>query len=251
MTKAVVMATWDDVPHLSPEDKANMLASYPAYQRDARSKGVPMLGAGAIYPIDDAQVEIEPFAIPAFWPRGYGLDVGWNVTAAIWGARDPEGGVLYLYDEYYGQQEKPAVHMDAISLRGDWMRGAIDPASRGRGQADGEQLFASYTDRERGGRLNLDLADNGVESGIYDCFQLMSAGRLRVFKTLAHWWQEKRLYRRDEKGKVVKVRDHTMDAMRYLIKTPKVLTLAPNYLQRMGMGKPRNVGEHDPYADRE
>lgn len=251
MTKAVVMATWDDVPHLGEEDKRQMLEAYPLYQRDARSKGVPMLGAGAIFPIEDRTIEIDPFAIPQFWPRGYGLDVGWNVTAAMFGARDPETGVIYLYDEYYGQQEKPAVHMDGITLRGAWLRGAIDPASRGRTQTDGEQLFASYTDVEKGGRLNLDIAVNAVEAGIYDCYQLMSVGRLRVFKTLQRWWQEKRLYRRDEKGKVVKTRDHTMDAMRYLIMTPKVFTLAPNYLQRMGLGKQRNVGEHDPYADKE
>jgi phage terminase large subunit-like protein len=45
--KFVVQATWDDVPHLSAEAKAELLASIPPYQREARSKGVPQLGSGA------------------------------------------------------------------------------------------------------------------------------------------------------------------------------------------------------------
>ena len=44
----------------------------------------------------------------------------------------------------------------------------------------------------------------------------MSSGRLKVCKSLQQWFAEFRLYRRDEKGKVVKERDHLMDATRYL-----------------------------------
>jgi hypothetical protein len=38
-----------------------------------------------------------------------------------------------------------------------------------------------------------------------------------VFRTLQNWLSEYRLYRRDEKGRVVKDRDHLMDATRYLL----------------------------------
>jgi hypothetical protein len=44
----------------------------------------------------------------------------------------------------------------------------------------------------------------------------MSTGRLKVFRNLSAWLEEFRLYRRDEKGRVVKENDHIMDAMRYL-----------------------------------
>jgi len=49
--RAMVMAGWDDVPHLSEQQKKLMLAETPPYLRDARSKGIPSLGAGAIYPV--------------------------------------------------------------------------------------------------------------------------------------------------------------------------------------------------------
>jgi phage terminase large subunit-like protein len=211
-TKYVVMCTWDDVPHLTPEAKSELWNSIPPYQRDARSKGIPQLGSGAIYPVPESDLLCEPFAIPVHWPRGYGMDVGWNFTAAVWGAHDRENDVLYLTREYKRSQAEPSIHAAGIKASGDWIPGFIDPASRGRGQGDGKQLFADY--RNLG--LGISLADNGVESGLYSVWNRMSTGRLKVFRNLSAWLEEFRLYRRDEKGRVVKENDHIMDAMRYL-----------------------------------
>lgn len=213
--KFVVMATWDDVPHLSATVKAELLASIPPFQRDARSKGVPQLGAGAIYPIPETDILIPDFPIPAHWPRAYGMDVGWNRTAAVWGAIDREDNTVYLYSEHYKGQAEPVVHTSSIQARGKWVPGAIDPASRGRGQKDGEQLLQNYRD------LGLDLAEaaNGVEAGIHRVWERMSGGRLKVFNSLQNWLGEYRMYRRDDKGHVVKSNDHLMDATRYLVAT--------------------------------
>ena len=212
-TKRLISATWDDVPHLSPETKEELFKSIPAYQRDARTKGIPQLGSGAIYKISDDDILVKPFDIPKHWPRCFGLDVGWNKTAAIWGARDNESGVLYLYSEHYRAHEEPHVHTEAIKQRGTWVPGVIDPASAGRSQKDGEQLLALY--RKAG--LNLQPAVNAVEAGIFACEQLMYGGRLKVFNSLSNWYSEFRMYRRDQDGRIVKEHDHLMDAMRYLI----------------------------------
>ena len=64
-TKVVISATWDDVPHLTAEAKAELFASIPAYQRDARTKGIPQLGSGAIYQIADSDILVKPFSIPS------------------------------------------------------------------------------------------------------------------------------------------------------------------------------------------
>ena len=210
------MLTWDDAPHLSPDTKAELLAAFPLNERDARSKGVPQLGAGAIYPVPEADVVMQPIVFPAWYKRAYGLDVGWNCTAAVWGALDPETDVLYVYSEHYRGQAEPAVHADAIRSRGAWIPGVIDPAARGRGQHDGEQLYKQYTDPESC-RLNLALADNAVEAGIYAVYSRLSSGRLKIFSTCVNLLEEYRIYRRDEKGKVVKMKDHALDALRYLV----------------------------------
>ncbi len=244
VSKAVVMATWDDVPHLSAKDKAEMLASIPEYQRDARSKGVPQLGSGAIYPVPESDIFVPAFKLPAFWPRAYGLDVGWNVTAALFGAHDRETDTLYIYDEHYGQKAEPSVHAAAIRARGAWLQGVIDPAARGRGQADGEQLLQKYRDLG----LNLALAENGVEAGLFACWERLTTGRLKIFEHLANTRREYRLYRRDEKGRVVKQMDHAMDAMRYLVVSGiHAATTDPGYLSKMGH-TPRVVSDYDPHA---
>lgn len=213
MSKHVTQATWNDVPHLSATAKAELLASIPAFQRDARTKGVPQLGAGAIYPVPESDFVVEDFAIPDHFPRAFALDVGWNRTAGIWGARDNESGIAYLYSEHYRGQAEPVIHAEAIKSRGVWIPGVIDPAARGRSQRDGARLIQDYR------ALGLDLlpAKNAVEAGLYEVWQLLSTGQLKVFASLKNWLMEFRLYRRDEDGKIVKERDHLMDATRYLI----------------------------------
>ena len=212
-SKFVVMATWDDVPHLDAKTKEELWNSIPPFQRDARAKGVPQLGAGAIYPIPESDIVVQDFPIPDHWKKVFGMDVGWNRTAVIWGAIDPDTDTLYLYSEHYRGQAEPVIHAEGIKSRGDWIPGVIDPASRGRTQDDGMQLFNRYK------QLGLDLttAKNAVETGLYDVWQRMSFGRLKVFKSLGNWLQEFRLYRRDDKGRVVKDNDHLMDATRYLV----------------------------------
>lgn len=211
----ITQCGWDDVPHLSQADKDEMFAKLAPHQRDARTKGIPSLGSGAIYPVPESEIVVPDFALPDHYRRAYGLDVGWNRTAAVWGAHDLDTDVAYLYAEHYRGQAEPSIHADAIKARGDWIYGAIDPASRGRSQKDGEQLMQTYTDLG----LSIYPAINAVESGIYDTWQRLSTGRLKVFKSLQNWLSEYRQYRRDEKGRIVKQNDHLMDATRYYVKS--------------------------------
>jgi len=174
-SRYTVTAGWDDVPHLDEATKRELIDSTPPYLRKARSQGIPSLGSGAIYPVEWEQVIVQPFAIPAYWRRAYGFDVGWNRTAAIWLAEDPSDKTLFGYAEHYRGQAVPLIHAEGIKARGEWVPGAIDPASRGRGQQDGAQLFATYV----GLGLDLTPADNGVDSGIYEVWSRLEVGRLK------------------------------------------------------------------------
>ena len=213
--KATVLVGWDDVPHLSKDKKDTILASTPPWQRDARTKGIPELGKGAVFTIPESDIVVTGFDIPKHWPRAYGLDVGWNRTAAVWGAIDRDTGSVYIYDEYYRGQAEPSVHAAAIKSRGDWIPGAIDPASRGRTQTDGAQLLELYTQLG----LHVDIAYNVREAGIYTVWEMLSQGRLKIFNHCKNVMAEYRIYRRDEKGQVVKKNDHLMDALRYFVMT--------------------------------
>lgn len=212
-SKHVTNAGWDDVPHLGDEEKRELLASIPPYQRDARSRGLPVLGAGVIYPVPEEDYVIAPFELPKHWLRAYALDVGWERTAALWGAYDRESDTWYIYHEHYRGHAEPSVHATAIKAPGAWIPGVIDPGARGRSQKDGSQLMQDYQDLG----LVLTAANNAVEAGIYQVWERLSTGRLKVFSSLANFLKEIRLYRRDEKGRIVKVNDHLMDDVRYLI----------------------------------
>ena len=247
MSKFVCFATWDDVPHLSEEAKAGLLGSYQPHERDARTKGVPSLGSGAIYPVAEDDILCDPFQIPPFYKCAYGLDVGWNRTAAVFGALDTDSDILYLYSEYYRGQAEPAVHTQAIQARGDWIPGVIDPAARASSQHDGEKLLEKYHEL---GLTRLSVADNAVGSGIYAVWERMSSGRLKVFRTMQNWLSEYRIYRRDEKGKIVKENDHLMDATRYLVVSGvQLASFRPIEEQKARFGiQPRFESEYNPMA---
>lgn len=226
MAKWCCNLTWADAPHLSTEDKDQLLASYSPHERDARSRGIPQLGAGAIYPIVEEDIICDPFELPAHWPRAYGMDVGWKKTACIWGAYDKKSDIWYLYSEYYKGYSEPSVHADGIRSRGTWINGVIDSAAHGASQSDGISLMTKYTDLG----LELSNANKAVESGILECYQRLSSGRLKVFKHLQNFLSEFRVYRRDLNGHVAqKQNDHLMDAFRYLMMSGQaVLELPPS-----------------------
>jgi len=215
VSKAVVTAGWDDVPHLSEAEKARLLASYPPHMRDARTKGIPSIGAGAIYPVSLDDLLVDDHDIPGHWEVGYGMDVGWKATAVVRGALDRTDDIICLTGEYKRGQAEPASHAAAIRLRCPNMIGAIDPASRGRSQKDGSRLIDEYE------ALGLQLvpAENAVEAGLFEVWTRMTTGRLKIFRSLGMTLQEMRLYRRDERGQVVKENDHLMDCVRYLVMT--------------------------------
>jgi hypothetical protein len=236
MSKGVVMAGWDDVPHLGAEAKAEMLESTPPHLIDSRSKGVPGLGSGAIYPYPEKEIQFAPFEIPPWYRRAYGMDVGWNFTAVLFGAHDVDNDIVYIYDGFKREKVEPEVTASAIRKRypqGQRLVGVVDPAARTSGQADGKQLLKMYIRDEK---LALRTAENAREAGIEQVRSRLATGRLKIASHLTDFFDEYRLYRRDEIGRVVKEHDHYMDALRYLIvsglKMAKPLT----------DNTPRNVG---------
>jgi len=211
--RVLVQATWDDAPHLTKAQKDKLFAALPPHQRDARSKGIPQLGSGAIFPIQESNIVVKDFPIPDHWLKCYALDVGWKMTACLWGATDPDSNITYLFSEYYQGQKEPIIHAAGIKARGVWIPGVIDSAAHGRSQEDWRQLFKIYSDLG----LDIENANKSIEAGLYKTWEMLSTNKLKVFGSLVNWLAEFRLYRRDEKGHIVKQKDHLMDDTRYLV----------------------------------
>lgn len=213
--KMYVQAGWDDVPHLDEKMKRQILATMLPYQIAARTKGEPSLGVGAIYPIAEDDFKVPARVFPHSWLKGYGMDVGWRRTAALFVTQDPGSGIYIAYDEHYLSAGEPPSHAMGIRARGEWLNGVIDPASRGRSQKDGTRLIESYVALG----LNLTAADNAVDTGILDCWTLLVSGRFKVCDNCVNFLREIKKYHRDEKGNIVKTDDHLMDAWRYFVRS--------------------------------
>lgn len=224
--KFTVQAGWADVPHLDPETQRIYMATVPKYQLDARTKGIPMLGAGAIYAFPEDGITVAPFEIPKHWRRCFGMDAGGGVkaTAVAYGAIDPVAQVLYIHDAYKRESPEVAIHIEAMKARGKWVPGVGDAAALVMTAHDATQLIAIY----QGAGIDLELPDKAVETGIQEVWELMSAGRFKVFANLEPWWGEWRMYHRDEKGRIVKKDDHLMDATRYLVRSGRARAISQN-----------------------
>lgn len=222
-SRYMLQATWEDVPHLTEKAKSDILSSTLPHTHDARSKGTPSLGSGAIYPIPISDIKCKPFRVPDYWPRVYGMDVGWVCTAAAFLAHDRDTDIVYQYSEHYRGQAEPSVHATGIKARGEWLPGAIDPASRGRNQIDGRRLMVEY--QQLG--LQLFAAAHAVDAGLLAVLSRLGTGRLKIFDTCQNTLAEYPLYRRDKDGSIIKTFDHAMDALRYGIMCLAIARLRP------------------------
>lgn len=222
----VTQMTIDDVDHYTDEQKKRVVDSYPAHEREARANGVPIMGSGRIFPVEESIIKIEPFQIPAHWARIVGIDFGWtHPTAATWLAWDRDTDTAYVYDCYRVKEQPVAVHANAVMARGKWIPVAW-PHDGENETAVGPQLAIQYRDagcnmlHERAHYVihnegsDTTSSSVSVEAGLQDMLTRMQSGRLRVFGHLNDWFEEFRLYHRDE-GKVVKERDDLMSANRY------------------------------------
>lgn len=209
--KIALSVGWEDCPHIDEEMIKEMTSNIPAFQLEARSKGIPTLGAGAIYRYTEKHITCEPFEIQKHWKVWYGMDVGWKTTAVVFFAEDPNNGTMYVFDELYIHEERPDEYARKIKMRGKYLKGVIDPASAGASQHDGRSI------KNLLGTEGLDLtsANNDVEFGILKVSEAFNFDKLKIFNTCKSLIQEYRSYHRDEKGKIVKVKDHALDAMRY------------------------------------
>jgi phage terminase large subunit-like protein len=216
----VTTMTIDDVEHYTPEQRAAIIASYPEHEREARAKGIPILGSGRVFPIAEEAIKCTPFPIPTHWSRICGLDFGIDhPTAAAWLAWDRDSDTVYVTDAYRVKDASIAIHAAGIRARGDWIPVAWPHDGLQRDKGSGEQLAEQY--RSQGlamlrQRAMFEDGSNGVEAGVAEMLTRMQTMRLRVFGHLTDWFEEFRLYHRKD-GLIVKDGDDLLSATRYAL----------------------------------
>jgi len=221
MTRHVTRMTIWDAEHFTEEERQQVIDGYPQHEREARSKGIPMLGSGRIFPLSDDQVSTPSFPIPRHWPSLGGIDFGWDhPTAAVRLSWDRDADIVYVTHSYKMKEQTPVIH--AAALRSWGKLPFAWPHDGNNDTAAGENLAQQYR------KQNLNMMHEharyemtpdkkkvgAVEAGIMDMLDRMQTGRLKVFEHLGDWFDEFRLYHRKD-GKIVKEYDDLMSATRY------------------------------------
>ncbi|WP_352913689.1 terminase family protein [Mesorhizobium sp. M0915] len=248
MSRHVTFMTIDDAEHYTPEQRAEIIAAYPAHEREARAKGIPVLGSGRIFPVGEETIICEPFRLPRYWPRIGALDFGWDhPSAAVELAWDTEADVVYVSKANRASQQTPA--MQAITLKpwGSWLPWAW-PRDGRRETLEGAGIALAKQYGEHG--LNMlgthaQFSDGSVsvEAGLMEMLDRMQSDRFKVFSTLLPWFEEFRLYHRKD-GVVVKLRDDLMSATRYGVMMLREAVVDPAEFKAAH----RSRGQSDPLA---
>ena len=199
-----------EAEHFSAEERKRIIASYPAHEREARTKGIPTLGSGRIFPIPEEGIAIERRDIPNHWPRIGGLDFGWtHPSAAVELAWDRDTDVVYVTKAFRSSEPTPVVQAATLRAWGKlpwaWPRDGRRETPEGAGKPLADQYKAQGLNtlhehaQHSDGRVS-------VEAGLMEMLTRMEGGRFKVFKHLNDWFEEFRLYHRKD-GHVFKERD--------------------------------------------
>ena len=212
--------TIDDAEHISAEDRAEIVANYPPHEREARTRGIPSLGSGRIFPVADSQIEVPAFVIPEHWARIAGIDFGWeHPTAAVELAWDRDADTVYVINAYKMKERTPLEHSVSLLPWGDNLLWAWPQDAYQRDKRTGGTLRDDY--RKYGLCMLPQHAthrDGGVsvEAGLMEMLTRMQTGRFKAFAHLGDWWSEFRMYHRKD-GQVFKEFDDLMAATRYAV----------------------------------
>ena len=193
---------------------------HPPHERQMRSKGIPVLGSGLVFPVDEETIKVPAFSISKYWPKICAIDFGWDHPfACVWVAWDRDSDTAYVYDIYSVRAETPVTHAHAIKTRGDKIPCVWPHDGMQHDKGSGEPLSKLYRKlgvNMLGSHFSNPDGGNSVEPGIMEMLQRMQSGRLKVFDHLSDWFAEMRMYHRKD-GKIIKERDDIMSATRYAV----------------------------------
>lgn len=254
--QGLIIAAWEDADHIcGVEGRMDyLLSQLSPHEREMRSRGLPLMGSGLIFPVPDDMIRIDPIPIPDHWKRLNGMDFGWDhPTAVAFCAWDEETDTIYLYDEYSESQTLPPVVASAIKHRGEWIpviwpHDGMSIADKQTGKAmkdlyidEGVNMHETWFTNPPDMNNKEGSGGNSVEAGLISMLLRMETGRLKVFSTCTEFFREKGIYHRKNingQSKVVTLQDDVISATRYAVQSLRhaetEVTYIPERKRRVG-----------------
>jgi phage terminase large subunit-like protein len=252
-----VSMTIDDAKHIPPHERAAIIAGYPAHEREARAKGVPMLGSGRIFQITEASIS-EPLVdyVPAHWAKIWGIDFGidhpFAAALLLW---DKDNDVIHLHHTIRMSDTLPMQHAVPIKTMGVQVPIAWPHDGNIRGDRQSGDTMAVLYKKQGLNMLPVHATwpDGGfsTEAAIMEMQDRMTTGRFKVANHLSEFFEEFRMYHRKD-GVIVKERDDILSAIMKAL-------MMKRYARAVGLGSvqtPRQTAEvadgvdFDPFTGR-
>jgi phage terminase large subunit-like protein len=254
--QGLIIAGWTDAPHIAgdPERMEQLLSQFPPHERDMRSQGVPLMGAGLIFPIPDEEIMIDPIDIPEHWRRVNGLDFGWTHPFAVsFLAWDEQNDVVYMYKEFSQSHVQAPVVASAIKANGAWIPCIWPHDGMGKGDTgkdkskkrlledEGVNMHHTWFTNPPAIGVDEGKGGNNVEIGLMEMHNRMTTGRFKVFSSCPEFFKEKQVYHRklvNGQSEIVKLQDDVISATRYgvmsLRHSETETIIVPEFRRRMG-----------------
>lgn len=232
-------ATWEDAPHLTEEAKRKLLAGVPKWQHDMRSKGLPVIGSGAVFPYMDEEITINDVILQDSWHMVAGIDFGKQADPSVicFSAYDPVANKYYIVDEIYLDEDRsPKAIADAIKnspfpnvwavLPHDAWGEASETAAN-QLKHYGVNVFPEPFRNPTETRLGIDVLNKKgsinhkamIEPGLQTMRFMFDENLLKVSRHCHHWLKEKRAYFYKPNNGIQETTgaDHCIDASRYAV----------------------------------
>lgn len=223
-TTVMLNVGWDKCPHIDPKDAEEWLKGYPEWERDARSKGIPMLGEGRVFPLDQKTIECPAFEIPSHWAQIVGIDFGVDhpaATAKI--AWDRDSDIIYVTAAHKERNMNALQHSQHIKgMGGDFLPVSWPHDGVNKDKGNAKPLYENYIEHGcallgRSARYDNKVGGGQpVEPVVMEVHERMVTGRFKVFSHLSQWFDEFNSFHRKD-GKIVAKKDDLLKATFYAI----------------------------------
>lgn len=219
--RGVVNMTIDDALHIKPEDRQKIIDGYLPHEREARARGVPLLGSGAVFTMmESAVTEPRIEYVPKEWAKLWGTDFGighpFAAALILW---DKDADIIHVHHAFKMPDALPLNHASSMKPIGIEVPVAWPQDGSAREKSSGVALQLLY--KKEGLRMLDEKAtwpDGSIstEAGVLEMQEREATGRLKYASHLSELLEERRFYHRKD-GQLVKLKDDILSAIRVAI----------------------------------
>lgn len=239
--RGVVTMVIEDAEHIPAEERAKIIAGYPAHEREARARGVPLLGSGRIFTImedtiTEPAIEVVPPHWYKLWAIDFGIDHPFAAVLLLW---DKDADVVHVHHCIRVTDQLPLQHAVPMKQVARAVPVAWPQDGHQRDKGSGDALSKSYKDQGLAmlpHHSTFEDGSNSTEAGIVRMSDRFTTGRLKVASHLSDWFEEYRMYHRKD-GLIVKLRDDLLSATRVGIMSLRFARQVPLGSQAMNRRK--------------